>query len=184
MNVFYLDSDPKKCAEMHLDKHCSKMLVEYAQLMSTAHRVCDGIEYYDKNKIGRRIKRWRMSEYESPMEDVLYKASHVNHPSNVWTRASLHNYAFLYEMWCHLHEEFKIRYGKEHLSYTKLNEMLKYPPINIDDTPFTQPTQAMPDDVKDVDSIVAYRNYYMKHKSHIATWKAHRPDWFTVGMVA
>ena len=71
------------------------------------------------------------------MEDILYKASHVNHPSNLWTRASLHNYAWLYEMWCHLHEEFKIRY-----------------------------------------------DYYMKHKSHIATWKTKKPDWYTVGMVA
>jgi hypothetical protein len=87
-------------------------------------------------------------------------------------------------MWSHLHDEFKLRYGKDHLSYTKLREILKYPPINIADVPFTQPTQAMPDDVKDNDAIVAYRNYYMKHKSHIATWKAHKPDWYTVGLVA
>ena len=53
--------------------------------MSTAHRVCDGTEWYDKNKIGRKIKRWRVS---ANLEDVLYKASHVNHPSNIWTRAS------------------------------------------------------------------------------------------------
>jgi len=181
MNIFYLDSDPKTCAEMHLDKHCSKMLVEYAQLMSTAHRVCDGTEWYDKNKIGRRIKRWSVTPN---MEDVLYKASHVNHPSNIWTRASKHNYAFLYEMWCHLHEEFKIRYGKEHLSYTKLNEVLQYPPINIADTPFTQPTQAMPDDVKDDDAIVAYRNYYIKYKKNFAHWKTKQPDWYTVGLIA
>ena len=58
MNIFYLDEDAKTSAEMHLDKHCSKMLVEYAQLMSTAHRVLDGTEYYDKNKIGSKIKRW------------------------------------------------------------------------------------------------------------------------------
>ena len=100
MNIFYLDSNAKTSAEMHLDKHCSKMLVEYAQLMSTAHRVCDGVEWYDKNKIGRRIKRWRISDN---LENVIYKASHVNHPSNIWTRASKHNYEFLYEMWCHLH---------------------------------------------------------------------------------
>jgi hypothetical protein len=182
MNVFYLDSDPKTCAEMHLDKHCSKMLVEYAQLMSTAHRVCDGTEWYDKNKIGRKIKRWRVS---ANLEDVLYKASHVNHPSNIWTRASSENYAWLYEMWSHLHEEFKLRYGKEHLSYTKLKEVLQYPPINIDNTPFTQPTQAMPDDVKDDDAIVAYRNYYIKYKKNFAVWKNRKqPDWFTVGMVA
>ena len=34
MNIFYLDSNAKKSAEMHLDKHVSKMLVEYAQLTS------------------------------------------------------------------------------------------------------------------------------------------------------
>ncbi|MBC8429146.1 MAG: hypothetical protein H8D95_01020 [Candidatus Endolissoclinum sp.] len=181
MNIFYLDSNAKTSAEMHLDKHVSKMLVEYAQLMSTAHRVLDGTEWYDKNKIGRKIKRWRVNENS---ENILYKASHVNHPSNVWTRTSKHNYAFLYEMWCHLHEEFKIRYGKEHMSYIKLNEVLKYPPINISDSPFSQPLQAMPEDVKNADSVVAYRNYYMKYKKDFATWKTKQPEWFTVGMVA
>jgi len=181
MNIFYLDSNAKTSAEMHLDKHVSKMLVEYAQLMSTAHRVLDGTEWHDKNKIGRRIKRWRVSEN---MEDILYKASHVNHPSNIWLRQSKENYAFLYEMWSHLHDEFKLRYGKDHLSYTKLHEILKYAPIHIADVPFNPPTQAMPDDVKNIDTVTAYRNYYMKHKSHIATWKAHKPDWYIVGKVA
>ena len=181
MNIFYLDRDPVIAAQMMCDKHCVKMILESAQMLSTAHRVCDGTEWYDKNKIGRRIKRWSVTPN---MEDVLYKASHVNHPSNIWTRASKHNYAFLYEMWCHLHEEFKIRYGKEHLSYTKLNEVLQYPPINIADTPFTQPTQAMPDDVKDDDAIVAYRNYYIKYKKNFAHWKTKQPDWYTVGLVA
>jgi hypothetical protein len=47
MNIFYLDRHPKTCAEMHLDKHVVKMIIEYAQLMSTAHRVLDGEEYFD-----------------------------------------------------------------------------------------------------------------------------------------
>ena len=42
MNIFYLHNDPKICAEMHNDKHCIKMILEYAQLLSTAHRVLDG----------------------------------------------------------------------------------------------------------------------------------------------
>ena len=42
MNIFYLDKDVKKCAEMHVDKHVVKMILEYAQLLSTAHRVLDG----------------------------------------------------------------------------------------------------------------------------------------------
>jgi len=38
----------------------------------------------------------------------------------------------------------------------------------------------MPDDVKDIDSITAYRNYYMKYKTHIAAWKTVVPTWYTV----
>ena len=47
MNIFYLHKDPKICAEQHLDKHVVKMLIEYAQLMSTAHRMLDGVMYQD-----------------------------------------------------------------------------------------------------------------------------------------
>ena len=35
---------------LHNDKHVVKMNIEYCQLMSTAHRVLDGEEYYDKTK--------------------------------------------------------------------------------------------------------------------------------------
>jgi hypothetical protein len=47
---------------MHLDKHVVKMIIEYAQLMSTAHRFLDGEEYIDLTANGRRIKRWRMND--------------------------------------------------------------------------------------------------------------------------
>ena len=55
MNIFYLHKDTKTCAEMHLDKHVVKMLIEYAQLMSTAHRVLDGVKYIGKSKTGRKV---------------------------------------------------------------------------------------------------------------------------------
>ena len=81
MNIFYLNEQPQPCAEMHCDKHVVKMIIEYAQLLSTCHRVLDGEEYYDKTANGRRIKRWKMDD--PFMEACLYKASHVNHPSNI-----------------------------------------------------------------------------------------------------
>ena len=55
MNIFYLDEDPVTCARMHVDKHVVKMIVEYAQLLSTAHRVVDGRESIDLSKHGRII---------------------------------------------------------------------------------------------------------------------------------
>ena len=74
MNAFGLDRDYTVAAQLHNDKHVVKMNIEYPQLMSTAHRVLDGEEYYDRTKNNRRIKRWRMSDIH--MENTLYKASH------------------------------------------------------------------------------------------------------------
>ena len=78
MNIFMLHENPQTNVEMHCDKHVVKMVIEYAQLMSTAHRVLDGKLYEDRTANNRRIKRWL---HPNPnMENLLYKASHINHP--------------------------------------------------------------------------------------------------------
>ncbi len=43
MNIFFLDEDPRVAAQMHCDKHLVKMIVETAQLLSTAHRLLTGV---------------------------------------------------------------------------------------------------------------------------------------------
>ena len=103
MNIFYLHSDPQLCAEMHCDKHVCKMIVEYAQLLSTAHRVLDGEMYIDDSS-GRKIKRWKHPDYN--FEANLYKASFVNHPSAVWVRESPWNYNWLEVLWYSLCDEY------------------------------------------------------------------------------
>ena len=167
MNVFYLDRDPKISAQMHCDKHVVKMIIEYAQLMSTAHRVLDGEMYYGLTKNGRKIKRWRLDDER---EDELMKASHVNHPSNIWVRSSNNNYNWLYYMWRALCLEYTHRYGKHH-ACEKYAEFIQNPPKNIPVDYLRQPPQAMPDDVKvSGDSRTAYRDYYIKYKQHFAKW--------------
>ena len=42
MNIFYLHHDPKLCAQYHVDKHVVKMILETAQLLSTAHWLSGG----------------------------------------------------------------------------------------------------------------------------------------------
>ena len=42
MNIFFLDPDPVVSAQQHCDKHVTKMVLEYGQLLSTAHRYHDG----------------------------------------------------------------------------------------------------------------------------------------------
>ena len=79
MNIFYLNEDPKIAAQEHCDKHVCKMTIEYCQLLSTAHRVLDGAEYYDKTKNGRRIKRWLLPDERENWVDVRY---YVKSPIN------------------------------------------------------------------------------------------------------
>ena len=168
MNIFYLDKDPKICAEMHCDKHVCKMIIEYAQLMSTAHRVLDGDPYTDRTANGRRIQRWK-----HPLENhekLLYKASHVNHPSGKWVRDSQNHYNWLYKMWEQLCYEYTHRYGRVHLTDLKLRGILAQSPMQIDVEPFVDPYLAMPDDVKQKNVVEAYKNYYIKYKKDFAKW--------------
>jgi len=85
------------------------------------------------------------------------------------------NYMWHYKHFVALANEYKYRYNREHLSYTKLNDILRNPPKNIPDGGLTPFPQAMPDDAKDSDPVQAYRNYYGKYKQEIAVWKNGRP---------
>ena len=176
MNIFHLDNNPILAARMMLDKHVVKMTVEYAQLMSTAHRVLDGELYVDKTANNRRIKRWRLSH--QPMEEMLYKASHINHPSNIWVRESKSNYLWLYEHFKECCKEYTRRYGKQHMTDIKLSDVLKSAPISIPDVGLTEFAQAMPDYCKSKDPVQAYRNYYINEKKHFAKWKTEVPYWW------
>ena len=167
MNIFYLDNDPVKCAEMHCDKHIVKMIIEYAQLMSTAHRMLDGKHYIDDSS-GRRIQRWRLPTTE--MESVVYKAGHVNHPSAIWVRENAVHYQYTYDLFASLCDEYTLRYGKVHLTDSKLRDCLNILPNNIDLCAWRYPPQAMPDDVKSNSAVDAYHKYYAKYKKDIAKW--------------
>ena len=192
MNIFYLDPDPKICAEQHISKHTCKMVIEYAQLMSTAHRVLDGTEYTDLTANGRRIKRWRMDD--PFMESTLYKASHINHPSAIWCRENKQNYLYLHRLWHHLLQEYTYRYGRKH-ECEKLGAALYLRPENIKDGEFFAPTPAMPPELKIIaenpvpgrkyDSLKSYHNYYNISKRSFATWKGKvnsrpTPEWYNV----
>ena len=169
MNIFYLHKDPVVCAPLHCDKHVVKMIIEYAQMLSTAHRMLDGKEYIDASS-GRRIRRWRHPN--SNMDGVLYKASHINHPSAIWVRASVNNYQWTLRLWQQLCFEYTYRYGKIHLTYDKLKDIVNEVPQNIPtDIPFSEPPPAMPDYCKFAgNSLISYHKYYAKEKKRFAKW--------------
>ena len=175
MNVFYLDEDPQIAAQMHVDKHVVKMIVESAQLLSTAHRFLDGQEYIQLSKNNRRLKRWRLNDAR---ENVLYKGAFLNHPCGVWVRESSSNYSWLYSLFGFLCDEYTYRYNKTHLTDTKLRVLLANHPINIPSGELTSPALAMPDYCKKNDPVSSYRNYYIKEKSNLFAWtKREKPYW-------
>tara|TARA_B100001093_G_scaffold117544_1_gene109984 strand:- start:137157 stop:137750 length:594 start_codon:yes stop_codon:yes gene_type:complete len=181
MNIFYLDRDPAKAAQDHCDKHCVKMILEYAQLLSTAHRVLDGQQIITKNKNGGKLTTWIFKDRE--LENKYYRPCHVKHPSNIWVRDSLQNYHWLYKLFLALGQEFEKRYNKKHLSILKLKDALNTPPMNISfNNEFTEPTPAMPEYCKiPNDSLASYRKYYIKEK-HFAEWKySETPQWYLKG---
>ena len=176
MNIFYLHEDPIQNAKWHIDKHIVKMPIEYAQLMSTAHRLLDGEMYLGKTAIGRNIKRWKLHDER---EDILYKASHINHPSAIWVRESIENYFQMYKLYMAVLAEFTNRYGKIHGS-SKPSIALIRPPSNIPMVKGTQLPQCMPEMCKVKNNpILAYRNYYIVEKNSFASWKNREiPEWF------
>jgi len=188
LNIFYLDENTKACAEMHVDKHVVKMVLEYAQLLSTAHRVLDGIQSIGLSASGRKQTRYVLPDSR---ESLLYSATHVNHPSAVWVRQSAANYMWLSNLLVELCKEYTYRYGKVHKAEREgLVKMLHdIVPDNIPLTTFTEPTPAMPEEcVIPNDTLMSYKNYYINNKQHLASWKGKInsrsiPSWYSISQV-
>lgn len=160
---------------MHVDKHCVKMILEYAQLLSTAHRYLDGTVVVGTSATGRKKTSYVLNDQR---DSVLYSATHINHPSAVWVRQSRENYLYLWHLFKELCKEYTYRYGRMHKTEAMLNE-LAFVPSNIGDGPYTEPTPAMPDQYKvSGDSVQSYKNYYNGEKQRMFSWKNRtKPDW-------
>lgn len=132
MNIFYLDTNPVIAAAMMTDKHVIKMILESAQIMSTAHRFLDGkceLSYVKRGSNEKSINsHWKLDDSR---ETQLYRATHIHHPSCKWVRESIHNYNWLYAHFIALSQEYSMRYGKIHKTYATLKDVLSLPPKNI-----------------------------------------------------
>ena len=158
MNIFYLDDDPKIAASFHCDKHCVKMILQSAQMLSTAHRVLDGDEVATSKH--------------------LYKTVSKNHPCTIWTRTNSENYEWLWKLYANLMKEYTRRYGKHHASEQLTHALWEFPG-NISHGDFTDPPQCMPDEYKvENDTVQAFHNYYHGEKAHFAEWRLGEPCWW------
>lgn len=191
MNIFILNDDPVVAAQEQCDKHVVKMIVESAQMLSTAHRMIDGITEKRPSKSGRTMVKY----YKLPdeREDILYKAVHFNHPCSVWSRESCCNYSWHYEHFVALCDEYTYRYGKVHSTDTKLRDILSKLPKNINRaggmTPFRLAMKSNPECVVHglggTDAVATYRNFYQtKQERFKMEWtKRQVPGWFNYASV-
>ena len=151
MNIFILDTDIKKCAESHCDKHVIKMILESVQMLSTVCR-------------------------QSGL-DIGYKPTHPHHPCTIWVSKSLSNWVWLRHLTSYLNEEYRYRYNKKqnHKSYDLANIL---PLPNIPDIGLTPFAQAMPEQYKNKNAVIAYRKYYLNEKTNLLKWtKRIQPQW-------
>ncbi len=181
MNIFVLDNDPVKAAQLQCDKHIPKMVVESAQMLSTVHRMLDGVVEMRPSKSGKRmVKYWKLDDSR---ENILYNAVHMNHPCTVWTRENCCNYNWHYKHFMALCKEYTYRYGKMHMSEIKLALILRNAPSNIehskDKSPFKLAMGTNPECMFE-DAVKSYRAFYQTKQSRFKMkWtKRAVPDWF------
>ncbi len=161
MNIFHVSPDPMICAISLGDKHCVKMALETAQMLSTAHRLA-GSDKAWCDQVG------------------LYKASHANHPMNQWVRGSRGAYSWTCELFRVLLSEFRHRRGRDHASGKLLPVLKENTPADISEFVWDSIPQCMPDEFRGPDTHEAYRRYYAeKWRQGIVEyqWGREMPQW-------
>jgi len=144
MNIFVSDQCPTISAQNLPNILVNKMIIESAQLLSTAHHSVDGIQ-------------------------VGYKPTHSGHPSSKWCRSTSSNYQWLYTHFKALCSEYTFRTGKIHKT-SELLSVLDKLPCNIKKADLEPFAMAMPDHHKRLglfDQTVAYKSYL---KEKFAEW--------------
>ena len=161
MNIFVLDRDPILAARMYCDKHVPKMCVELLQ------------------QLGSAVIRHGATEEEMPLtkKGTPLKGGYHKHPCTLWCGDSRTNYEWAA---CHAIElcrEYLKRYQKVHFCSTGILHLAKLT-HKIPEGGITQFAQAMPDEYRNSDAVVAYRDYY--HSKSFACWKkgSPKPGWF------
>ena len=167
MNIFAVNEDPRLAALELPDKLVPKMIVESAQMLSTAHRVLDGDERADMLH--------------------LYKKAYENHPSCIWVRKDAMNYWWLWMHALTLCAEYRWRFtdgigGVDTSSNTHKTESvisaLQELPLNIpaekdtnwevlQDLPLCMPDQYKTEGGYDQTTTGAYQKFVTQDKPYM-----------------
>jgi len=155
MNIFFTSDDPIECAQHLDDKRLNKMIIESAQMLSTAIDRHGGI--------------------------APYRVAWKKHPCTIWTGDTNSNYEWHLELLLAMSNEYTHRYGKIHKTYTVTFDSLynqRHLVEKGDLTPF--PNCSLRKDIENV--IEAYRFGFLikwsKDKIKPKWTKREKPEWF------
>jgi hypothetical protein len=181
MNIFVTDMCPVISAQNLCDKHVPKMIVESGQMLSTAHRMLDGIPERRPSKSGKTMQQYYT--FGDSRDELYYAAVHKYHPCTTWTLESKQNYEWHYKHFVAMADEYEYRRNRVHATYRKLGNLLANTPKNIPNKGLTEFAQAMshyPTCKVEGDPVQAYRNYYHEAKPFAKwEWKRPAPNWWT-----
>jgi hypothetical protein len=183
MNIFALSRNPVEAARQMLDKHIVKMPTETCQMLHTNHLFFAFVDLYGYEPSLKELK-----QYHKDFNSNLMKPAMLNHPSTIWARKSMHNAKWLYEHGLELCKEYTYRYGKEHGSESRINDMNNFYMESASWEKATPVDIAMFDkyripndmEVHNWDYVIkSYRHYYLEGKWRFASWrKNRRPEWY------
>lgn len=159
MNIFVLDKDPLIAAKIQIEcaGHFSyKLILESAQMLSTAMRVCG---------------------YSG--EDI-YKIAHINHPCSIWVRQNKSNALWLFEMALEMCRLYTEKSGKIYASQAVIERCIDLIDL-LPDGSLTTPALAVNSSkygieaqkiyAQDLDSwdgaVKVYRYFYFQSKKYL-----------------
>jgi hypothetical protein len=158
MNIFVTSYDITECAAHHCNVHRNKMIIEYAQLLSSYHHV------------------------RGTWTDNMYKPTHLHHPSFKWVLESKANYVWVYKLWSQLLNNYLCATGKAHASGRLLLDLYL---DTEEEATFTYNMLAMPDEFKQASVVDSYRTYLTSKFNEWASrdkpikleWTEGKPAW-------
>lgn len=162
VNLFYLDKNPKLCAEYYCDKHVNKILIEILQILSQIHHM-----------IGDKQPPYKKCTAIKPKLSPF-----------IWAMKSISNYKYCCDLAFYLLKEYKYRYNKnDHKCSIPLEWLSNNIPNSIKGirrTKFilTDNVSAYQDYFSDVD---ASRYIYVDFKCKSDKWTLReKPKWFDI----
>lgn len=150
MNIFALYPSPQESARAHCDQHLHKMILESAQMVSTAFQM-NGI-----------YSSW------------MYKSAYQNHPCTIWAARTNHNLLWLVELAtelevirqelnCPYHASSDvIKFGADYLE-VDLGVHYKYADL---------PALAMPLEIRALPNLTPYQKYQEYYRRKNKQWTA------------